>query len=51
MAKEVTGKVHKPYENMWVLKTDDMIENLTWWWWWWIFFIKDPDNPGKTKQL
>ncbi|MFO7618633.1 MAG: hypothetical protein R6W91_03125 [Thermoplasmata archaeon] len=51
MAKEVTSAVHKPYENMWVLKTDDMIKNLTWWWWWWIFFIKDPDNPGKTKQL
>lgn len=51
MPKEITPQKHKPYENMWVLKTDDMIPNLTWWWWWWIFFIKDPANPGKTKQF
>jgi len=51
MPREVTEKKHKPYENMWVLKTDDMIQNLTWWWWWWIFFIKDPEHPGRTKQL
>ena len=40
-----------PYKNLWVLKTDDMLKNLTWWWWWWLFFVKDPDSPGKTKQL
>jgi len=51
MAKDVTAEGHKPYENMWVLKTDQMIPNLTWWWWWWIFFIKDPERPGRTKQL
>jgi len=51
MAKDVTDKGHKPYENMWVLKTDDMLPNLTWWWWWWIFFIKDPQNPNRTRQL
>ena len=44
-------QIHKPYENMWVLKTDNNIPNLTWWWWWWIFFIRDPERPGKTKQL
>lgn len=42
---------HKPYENIWVLKTDNNIEKLTWWWWWWIFFIRDPEQPGRTKQL
>jgi hypothetical protein len=40
-----------PYKNLWVLKTDDMLKNLSWWWWWWLFFVKDPDNPGKTKQF
>lgn len=51
MVNEIESEAHKPYENIWVLKTDDMIPNLTWWWWWWIFFIKDPDNPGRTKQF
>ena len=51
MVKDVTTKAQKPYENMWVLKTDNMIKNLSWWWWWWLFFIKDPDNPKRTKQL
>ena len=41
----------KPYQNIWRLKTDNMIPNLTWWWWFWLFFVKDPDNPGRTKQL
>ena len=40
-----------PYQNLWVLKTDNMIPGLTWYWWWWIFFVKDPDTPGRTKQL
>jgi hypothetical protein len=51
MLKDATAEGHKPYENMWVLKTDDMIPGLTWWWWWWIFFIKDPSTPGRTKQF
>ena len=51
MAKDVTTSADKPYRNMWVLKTDDMIPNLTWWWWWWLFFVKDPENPERTKQL
>lgn len=45
------NETEKPYRNMWVLKTDDMIPNLTWWWWWWIFFVKDEERPGRTKQL
>lgn len=51
MPKDIVKAEHKPYENMWVLKTDNMIPNLTWWWWWWIFFIKDKEHPGRTKQL
>lgn len=39
------------YDNMWVLKTDNMIEDLSWYWWWWIFFIKNPKNPSRPKQL
>jgi len=47
----ITSDEIKPYQNLWVLKTDDMISNLTWHWWWWIFFVRDPDRPGRTKQL
>ncbi|MFP4142249.1 MAG: hypothetical protein ACLFSM_00800 [Thermoplasmata archaeon] len=39
------------YDNMWVLKTDNMIKDLSWYWWWWIFFIKNPENPKRPKQL
>ncbi|MFW6196515.1 MAG: hypothetical protein ACOC5D_04180 [Thermoplasmatota archaeon] len=39
------------YDNMWVLKTENMIEDLSWYWWWWIFFIKNPENPNRPKQL
>jgi hypothetical protein len=38
-------------EFMWDLDTDTKIKNLTWWWWWWIFFIKNPDNPTRPRQL
>lgn len=41
----------KPYSNIWVLNTDDMIENLSWYWWWWVFFVRDPERPNRTKQL
>ncbi|MFO7991090.1 MAG: hypothetical protein R6U61_02205 [Thermoplasmata archaeon] len=41
----------KDYRNMWVLKTDDMIEDLSWSWWWWLFFIKNPEDPKRPKQL
>jgi hypothetical protein len=36
---------------MWDLNTEQKIDGLTWWWWWWIFFIKDPQNPERTRQL
>jgi len=38
-------------EFMWDLDTDTKIKNLTWWWWWWIFFIKNPENPMRPRQL
>jgi hypothetical protein len=38
-------------ELMWDLKTDNKIKNLTWWWWWWIFFIRNPENPARPRQL
>jgi len=40
-----------PEENMWVLNVDEKIRNKTWWWWWWIFFIKNPANPERPRQL
>ena len=46
-----TSDENKPYKNLWVLKTDNMIPNLTWYWWWWLFFVRDPDRPARTKQL
>ena len=39
------------YKNIWSLKTDDMLQGLSWHWWWWIFFIDNPSNPSKPKQL
>lgn len=38
-------------ELMWDLNTDEKIKNLTWWWWWWIFFIKNPKDPSRPRQL
>lgn len=40
-----------PYKNIWKLRTDNMIEGHSWHWWWWIFFIKNPENPMRPKQL
>ncbi len=37
--------------NIWDLQVDNMIDNYSWYWWWWIFFIRDPKNPGRPKQL
>ncbi|MFP3872373.1 MAG: hypothetical protein ACOCTR_02935 [Candidatus Natronoplasma sp.] len=39
------------YDNIWALKTDEMIEGLSWYWWWWIFFIENPDDPERPRQL
>lgn len=37
--------------NLWDLEVDNMIDNYSWYWWWWIFFIDDPRNPGRPRQL
>ncbi len=39
------------HELMWDLNTKDKIPGLTWWWWWWIFFIRNPKNPERPRQL
>ena len=39
------------HELMWELNTKDVVPGQTWWWWWWIFFIKNPKNPSKPRQL
>ena len=36
---------------MWDLNIKERIQNFTWWWWWWLLFIKDPENPRRTRQL
>ena len=51
MPCDSTSDEPNPSRNIWFLKTDNMIPNLTWCWWWWLFFVKDPDRPGRTKQL
>ena len=38
-------------ELMWDINTDEKIKNMTWWWWWWIFFVKNPKNPSRPRQL
>ena len=48
-AKEVAGADAEA--TMWDLDLEGRIHNLTWWWWWWLFFLKDPANPGRTRQL
>jgi len=39
------------HKLLWDLNTEDRVPNLTWWWWWWIFFIKNPKNPDRPRQL
>lgn len=39
------------YNLMWDLNTKEKQPGLTWWWWWWIFFIKNHENPERSKQL
>ncbi|MFH0848987.1 MAG: hypothetical protein V1857_05750 [archaeon] len=51
MSHDSTSNEADPTRNVWFLKTDRMIPNLTWYWWWWLFFVKDPDRPNRTKQL
>ncbi len=48
-AKEVAGPSAEA--TMWDLDLEGRIHKLTWWWWWWLFFLKDPANPGRTRQL
>ncbi|MBM4248998.1 MAG: hypothetical protein FJ149_06120 [Euryarchaeota archaeon] len=36
---------------MWDLNLKEKIRNFTWWWWWWLLFIKDPENPRRSRQL
>jgi len=36
---------------MWDLNIKERIRNLTWWWWWWLLFIKDPEEPKRSRQL
>ncbi len=40
-----------PEQLMWDLNTDNIIPNVTWWWWWWLFFIKNPKDKKRWKQL
>ncbi|MFW6142379.1 MAG: hypothetical protein ACOC53_07455 [Candidatus Saliniplasma sp.] len=47
----VKGSTAPSYKNIWSLKTEDMLQGLSWHWWWWIFFIDNPSNPSKPKQL
>lgn len=47
----MSQKDEDAYKDMWALKTENMIENFSWYWWWWIFFVKDPENPGRPKQF
>jgi len=39
------------HNYLWDLNTEDRVPNLTWWWWWWIFFIRNPANPARPRQL
>jgi len=36
---------------MWDLDISERIRNFTWWWWWWLLFIKDPEEPKRSRQL
>jgi hypothetical protein len=51
MPHTLTSDDADPSRNIWLLKTDSVIPRLTWHWWWWLFFVKDLDRPGRTKQL
>jgi len=38
-------------EKLWSLDTSTKVKGLTWWWWWWLFFIDNPANPDRPRQL
>ena len=38
-------------EKLWSLDTSTKVKSLTWWWWWWLFFIDNPANPDRPRQL
>jgi len=50
-SKSPSKKGPAPEKNMWALNIDEKIKNKTWWWWWWIFFIRNPANPDRPRQL
>ncbi len=39
------------YSSPWTLKFDNMLPDISWYWWWWMFFIENPKNPNRPKQL
>jgi hypothetical protein len=48
-AREVMGPAAEAL--MWDLDLEGVLPRLTWWWWWWLFFLKDPQDPRRTRQL
>jgi len=43
--------MHKTFDDIWRVYTDNMLKNRTWHWWWWLHFFENPDNPDFPKQL
>ena len=39
------------FTSLWRLDVLPPIPRLSWWWWWVIVFVRDKDNPGRSKQL
>ncbi|MBT5614581.1 MAG: hypothetical protein HOJ64_06875, partial [Euryarchaeota archaeon] len=50
MASEMK-KFKGDFTSLWRLDVLPPIPRLSWWWWWVIVFVRDKDNPGRSKQL
>ncbi len=51
MQKHIVFGKDVDHSTPWGLKFDNMLPGLSWYWWWWIFFIENPENPVRPKQL
>ncbi len=37
--------------EVWDIDRSHEVKRRTWWWYWWIFYLKNPENPTRPRQL
>jgi hypothetical protein len=48
---DLQTSIHKAFDDIWRIYTENTLKNRTWHWWWWIHFFENPDTPECPKQL